>query len=308
MPDWGAQSPDWLIRLATDGALASLYILPNVIGLVVFAWAGFWLIDRVTTAIRRPVARRVIHRVATSGDGVGALRGRLWALSLRLPAWLLKLYLGLPTFYVFELLMSANEADQILVRSMAGRYAWQARVFENGLPVQEAWDLSAGGGQQVTGALIVGVVLFEFFYWRDGFDVTRKTRRVGDELLRLVSDDPKHPPRMEAALGKLRKSGWTLAQCESAYWFLMLVNFRPKVRTEAFEQMSPSVYGAFRAVGSVGGALGLAVLHPILAGLYFAAAGGGDRETFSARLRYHRHFQTLPGPVRSAVVSRHGPV
>src|SRR6185436_21024243 len=88
-------APAWLLRWLTDGALATLFVAPNIVALTCYAWLRFWMLDALLSAIDKLVVMRVFGSSLASGQALGARGVRTRFLASRFPGWLLKVWVGL---------------------------------------------------------------------------------------------------------------------------------------------------------------------------------------------------------------------
>jgi hypothetical protein len=60
-------APAWLSRGLTDGALATLFVAPNIVALTCYAWLCFWMLDALPSAIDKLVVMRFFRASLRSG-------------------------------------------------------------------------------------------------------------------------------------------------------------------------------------------------------------------------------------------------
>ena len=288
-------TPAWMLRVVADGALGVLYLFPTTLGVVVYAWICFLCVDATLSGLTRIVGRRVLAHALSSDMVVGhpATRLRYWLPYLF--TWLLKVWVGLPAFHVINLIMSKDGVDTVALKSLVSGYAWQSIALQS----LEGHMISAFSAQSnITQAsqllVVVAFLIYIHMYAYKGFDVVRRVRKVGDIVLSSIGAPYRQSPSLRQCCLRLQANGWSRSEAIAAGWFLALVNVRIVKRIRQYETVTPLQYAGFKVTTSVGAAVGLTLVHPLVAGLYFSWLIKGFREMGSLRRRYTCHFCELP--------------
>ena len=299
-------TPQWFLRLIADGALGLLYFLPSTIALVCYAWACFWVVHKGITLLEEFALKTIASRSLIASP-LGALQGRLRFYLFRLPAYLLDLGIGLPMFYVANLILSGGPGDIESIRQLVSNYMWQAKVLDQ-LPLCSPINqMGTSAGVSVAQLAIIAVFLgWTFFYHASGFDFLRRVRAVGDAILGEVTGAiPDAPPTMSQVLVALRKRGWEIEACKSAAYFLQFMHARLTVHNEAVQARTPHQYGLFKTLIETSVVGVLTALHPVVAGLYVAARYADTSKVYEAFKRCNEEFARLPANIRAALLQKY---
>src|SRR5947209_1627644 len=100
-------APSWLSRLLADGALATVYVLPSIVALAVYAWVSFLAVDALISVIDKAFAMTSFS-TALSSTRLGSASARLRIQLGRIPGWILKVWIGLPMFGIAQLAISRD--------------------------------------------------------------------------------------------------------------------------------------------------------------------------------------------------------
>lgn len=303
-PEWLIEStPIWLVRLVSDGLLAVLYFCPNVLGLILYAWGCFWLVDILLSLLSGGLMRQVSRASMAANWEIGGHFSRLAHWSVRGVAVLLKVAIGLPSFYATNLALSSHPADSDALRELATGYPWQNFALGN-LPIQFLPDISNQNstvGHIVALVLAICVILCIYYYWSAGFAAVRDIRRVGDVLLARIKElTGSQAPRIEDGLAAFARMRWSTRASQSGVWFLAMVNLRLKHNVPEYDTLTPAGYATYKVVWSFGAAVAITFLHPVVAGLYLATLIGNARRAHKTLALHESHFMRLPEDIRIA--------
>jgi hypothetical protein len=299
-------TPAWMLRFVADGALAILKFVPNVLGLICYAWVCFFLIDKTISFADDALKKHYMKKLTTNERQIGALPTRLKFFALMVPSWLLKASIGLPMLHVMNLIMSQEPSDIETLGATASGYGWQSAVILQ-LP-KASWVSFTGqpAHQRLIQLILIATfVLFTYSQSSRGFDLVRRTRRVGDIILSYISEGEVTPPTLVTALPALQSKGWSASECQAAGWFLLMINVRITKANDTYENLKPRDYGIYRVVSQAGVASGLTLFHPVVAGLYLAFAmkkGTNLRKTVKV---FDKRFAQLPQQVQQDVLTRY---
>ena len=302
--DFIQYTPTWLVTLMADGLLGVLYFVPSIIGLVCAAWLCFRLVDMLISFVDTVLLRRFAKKAAISDDPLGALPTRAHFWSFRVVGLVLKAWVGLPAFYVLNLMMSSKPQDAVTLKALLSGYSWQSAALSQ-LPVSSLLQLpKLSAYQYATEVLIVCVFLTcNYVYWYKGFEITGRIRAVADTILSRLPTTDHGLPQLKQALLTLRITGWTPEECKAAYWFLIMVNLRIRMKIREYQTVSPAGYGLFKTATSLGIVSLLTILHPIVSGLYLATTMPRLKKLYSTARIYRRKLNQLPETIRAQVGS-----
>lgn len=287
--DW---TPRFISRIFADGILGVIYILPRTVALVIFAGGCFLLVDALMAGIDSLFGRAALRSALRTP--VGSRRSRARLLLGRAPGWLARLLVGLPMFYVLQLVLAGDEAAKATLSALASGFAWEAAALEK-IPFRGASALGGVPASVLQVLLIISFALFVYLYNQRAFAVVRRVRATGDALLQLaMSVDHDTPADSQSTLGRFRNLGFAEESIQSVAWFLMLINARILKRNEAFSRLPPTTYGLWMALRDVMVAAVFTVIHPIVAGLFVASEMKKARELTSLTRAFRLHFSRLP--------------
>ncbi len=300
-------TPDWMLRVVADGALAVVWLFPSILGLVIYAWICFLCVDAVLSFVTAIVMRRTLTRALSSEMAIGhpATRLRYWLPHLF--SLLLKAWVGLPAFHVINLIISKDGADIGALKSIVTGYAWQTATFQSleGRMVT-GFSPRSNTAQAAQLILVVAFVLYTYFCAYKGFDVVRRIRKVADILLPRIGLSSHQSPSVRQCILTLRANGWSRPEIVAGTWFLVLVNARILKRIREYETVTPLQYAGFKVTTSFAVAVGLTLVHPVVAALYLSSLMKGLLEMRSFSRKYTSYFCQLPEWTQASVRSTYG--
>jgi hypothetical protein len=293
-------TPSWLVQMIADGALGLIYVFPNVIGLLLYAVGVFILIDALMAQVTKPFTRRVAAGVlAEDSVPVDAKAPRIRAYLPIALGWLLKLWIGAPMLYLFNMMVSENPEARQTLATLIGGYRWQADALHR-LPLPFWPSLKEGElpALVLQAAVILAFFVFRYWYASSGFALVRRVRKVGDALVARIGS-ASITPSPQQALSVLRTQGWDASSIKSAAFFLSLMRMRIMWVSPVYDQLSARQYGLFQVLQDIGVAGALLALHPVASALYVAFKLKGGKKMIKTRRVCLKNLSNLPSEIQS---------
>src|SRR6266542_2436876 len=169
--EFAQYTPAALLRIIADGATAILLLMPNLIGLALYALLVGWVVEKVISSISATLRHvRIRQLVRNRRTPLGTARARVATWLPMVAEKLVQAWTGLPVLYVLSLTLSHDSAAAGQLRRLVSGYRWQEGALAK-LPLKTWLDSSHSSVWQVVLSVAVALLYANnsYLYFANGF-------------------------------------------------------------------------------------------------------------------------------------------